>query len=105
MYRRGGKLKTIKDIYKIQAQNNITVRTGYTQKQSQNADEWIYKFGHLAAFLGWEHEIDLDFDDENSIAEKIKLLAPNHFIENNLIAVYELAVLVASNNTPITMET
>ena len=94
----------IKQIYKIQLNNEINVRNGYTQKESWIADEWIIKFGCLAAFLGWNHVVDPHADEDSEIFTKIKNLAQNNYEYHNLTAWYEIAGLVAEFGTPVKME-
>lgn len=94
----------IKKAYEIQAQNEITVRNGYTQKESITADNWTTRFGYLASILGWGHEIEEDADDESAVFVQLKDFAPTNFEYQNLTATYGVAGLVASNNTAVKME-
>ena len=94
----------IKRAYEIQAKNEINVRNGYTQTESQRADEWTVKFGCLAAFLGWDHVIDPDADEDSKIFAELKKAAPTNHEYYNLTAWYEIAGLVADSGIPVKMD-
>lgn len=94
----------IREIYEIQANHEINVQNGSTQTESRIADQWILRFGYLAAFLGWDHEVDADADEDSEVFATLKKLSPNKHEFYNLETTYGIAGLVSERRYPIKMD-
>ena len=87
----------LRTAYTIQANfaENINVVNGYSLEESANSDKMISNIACLAAHLGWDHEIDSDFDKEEN--PDIFKDAPTQYVRDNLTAWYEVVGLIADS--------
>ena len=102
-YKEGKKMK-IRDAYKIQAAyiNEIgNIRPdnyNFFQGRAESAQRALHQFGHIAALLGWDHEIDSDADEDSDSIARIKSLVPDYHAGLDLAAAYEAMGNVVENN-------
>ena len=87
----------LKTAYTVQSDfaDGINVQAGYTQTESKNADKWVSNIAHIAAHLGWDHEIITNFDEDEH--PDMFNDVPSDHIKINLFAWYECMELIETN--------
>jgi len=96
---------TIKQVYIVAINDgqNRSPRTGYSQDQSNQIDQWITRLAALAAFLGWNSEIVVDncSNKYEAIIKMLKDTTPDSHEFSKHSHTYEIAgIIVEDSHVP-----